>query len=685
MRTVRLTLVLTLAAAATAALPATADPAAPPEVRARLVVAQLTLDEKIDQLHGIRTATQYRVVPGLPRLKVPPLLVTNGPAGVGPGDVVQPAATALPAPISLAATWDTGAAHRYGDLIGKETVHVGRNLMEAPTVNIARVPVNGRTFEGYGEDPYLVSRLAVHNIRGIERNGVLGNVKHYLGNNQEQNRFKVNDIIDERTLREIYLPAFEASVKEAKVDSVMCAFPRINGTFSCENHLFLTKILKQEWGFDGFVTSDFGAVHSTVPAANAGLDVEMPTGKYFGEELKKAVQAGQVTMATIDDKLIRRYTTMIRAGIFDKPATVTPIPAKEHGAIARDLSARGMVLLRNEGDLLPLSAKDLRSVALIGPAATEARTGGGGSSKVKPLYTVAPLDGLRAKLSPDATVTLHDGADLPAATAAAKAAQVAVVMVGDNQTEGRDKPNLSLEGKQDELVRAVAEANPRTVVVVKSGGPVLMPWLAQTPAVLQAWYPGQEDGNAVADVLFGAVNPEGRLPITFPAAEGDVPANTPERYPGIGIDAHYSEGIFVGYRHYDAKGLKPLFPFGFGLSYTSFEHRDLVVRREGDKVRVSVRVRNTGARAGVETVQVYVGDPGSAAVPEPPSQLQGFAKVVLEPGQVKRVEVVLDGRSFSYWDSERDRWRVAPGEHQVMVGASSRDLLLRASVRLPGN
>ncbi|MCK2240407.1 MULTISPECIES: beta-glucosidase [unclassified Crossiella] len=683
MRTLRLALVLTLSAAAT--LPAAASAAVPPEVRARAVVAQLTLDEKIAQLHGIRTEAQYRVVPGLARLKIPPLLVTNGPAGVGPGDVVQPSATALPAPISLAATWDTAAAHRYGDLLGKETRHVGRNLMEAPTVNIARVPVNGRTFEGYGEDPYLVSRLAVDNIRGIERNGIMGNVKHYLGNNQEQNRFKVNDIIDERTLREIYLPAFEASVKEAGVDSVMCAFPRINGTFSCENHLFLTKILKQEWGFQGFVTSDFGAVHSTVPTANAGLDVEMPTGKFFGAELKKAVQAGQVSTATLDDKLIRRYTTMIRAGLFDKPATVTPIPAREHGAIARDLSARGMVLLRNEGGLLPLSAKELRSVALIGPFATEAKTGGGGSSKVKPLYTVPPLDGLRAKLPADAKVTLHDGADLAAATAAAAAAQVAVVMVGDNQTEGRDKPNLSLEGQQDALVKAVAAANPRTVVVVKSGGPVLMPWLAQAPAVLQAWYPGQEDGNAVADVLFGAVNPEGRLPITFPRAEGDVPANTPERYPGIGVDVRYSEGIFVGYRHYDAKGVEPLFPFGFGLSYTSFDYRGLTARRDGDKVRVSVEVRNTGSRAGVETVQLYVGDPGTAAAPEPPSQLQGFAKATLEAGQAKRVELTLDARSFSYWDTGKHRWRVAPGEHKIMVGASSRDLRLHTSVRLPEN
>jgi beta-glucosidase len=683
--------VLALAATALLAVttPAEAHPAPIARQRAAAIVARMTLDEKITELHGIRTSDHYRYVPGVDRLGIPPLLVTNGPAGVGPGDVTQPKATALPAPISLAATWDTAAARRYGDIEGAETADVGRTLLEAPDINIARVPQNGRTFEAYGEDPYLAGQLAASDVRGIQSHGVLANVKHFLGNNQEADRFTVNDAIDERTLHEIYLPAFQTAVADGHAASVMCAYPKVNGTFNCENPDTLGGILRGAWGFDGFVTSDFGAVHSTVPSALAGLDLEMPTGQYFGDDLAAAVRDGRVPMSVVDDKLVRRFTTMIEAGLFDRPATTSPIPQARDGEQARRLATEGTVLLKNDDagttPLLPLSAGALHSVAVIGPYGGAATTGGGGSSKVDPLYTVAPVDGIRAKLGGRATLSYTDGTDLDRAAAVARSADVAVVMVGETESEGHDRPGLALPGGQDALIGAVAAANPHTVVVVKSGGPVLMPWLASVPAVLEAWYPGEEDGDAVADVLFGDAEPGGRLPVTFPARESDVPANTPAQYPGVNGTATYSEGVFVGYRHYDDAGIAPLFPFGFGLSYTTFSYRDLSVRPQPDgQVAVSADVTNTGHRAGAEVDQLYVGDPSTPGVAEPPAQLHGFARVTLRPGETRRVSFTLDRRAFAYWDAAGHGWQVAGGGYRLLVGSSSRDVRLSASITLPG-
>src|SRR6266542_931540 len=325
--------------------------AATPRERAVAVVARMTLDEKISQQAGIHTSTEFRTVPAIARLGIPKLLLTNGPAGVSTGGVTQPSATALPAPVALAASWDLRQATAYGDLEAQEVLSVGRNVLEGPTVNIARVPVNGRTFEAYGEDPYLAGQFAVANIKAIQARNVMANVKHYFGNNQEASRFTINDAVDERTMREIYLPAFEAAVRDGHSATVMCAYPKINGTFNCENPLVLNQILKKEWGFDGFVFSDFGAVHSTVPSANAGLDLETPTGKYFNAALKTAVQNGTVKTSTINDKLIRRYTKMIEFGIFERTPTISPIPAAAHGAIARKLAAEGMVLLKNQGNV----------------------------------------------------------------------------------------------------------------------------------------------------------------------------------------------------------------------------------------------------------------------------------------------------------------------------------------------
>lgn len=658
-----------------------AEPGLSPEQRAAQLVAQLTLDEKITQLHGIRDANHQRFVPGVPRLNIPPLRITNGPAGVGPSDDrQQKPATALPAPIGLAATFDRSLADTYGDVQGAETRDLAHSLLEAPDINLTRVPENGRTFETYGEDPFLAGQLSAADIRGVQRHGIIAEVKHFAANNQETNRFAVNEVIDERTLEEIYLPAFETSVKQGRAGTVMCAYPKVNGSFACENR-FLYDVLRGQWGFDGFVQSDFGAAHSTVPSALAGMDLEMPTGVFYDTAMRDAVQSGQISESVLDRLIIRRYAVMIRFGLFDRPLTLSPIPVEQDGAIARDIAEQGTVLLKNAGGALPLDPAATRRVAVIGPFAGAAHTGGGGSSHVVPLYTVDPVTGIKNRLGAGADVSFADGSDVTAAAELARSADVALVMVGDNETEGSDRAGLALTGNQDQLVAAVAAANPRTVVVVKSGAPVLMPWLDQVPAVVEAWYPGEEDGNAVAAVLFGDVNPSGKLPVTFPRADADTPAHTPDRWPGVNGVATYSEGLQIGYRWYDAQDIAPLFPFGYGLSYTSFRFGNLTVGRPAARtgaVTVGLDVTNTGSRAGADVAQVYVGAPAAAG--EPPRQLKGFAKVSLRPGQTRQLTFVLDRRAFSVWDANVHAWTVVPGTHQVWAGDSSRDLPLHAAV-----
>jgi beta-glucosidase len=678
-------LVFALLAALSAAPFARAQSA---NVRARKIVSKMTLDEKIQELHGIRDSTHYRYVPPVPRLGVPALRVANGPAGVGPaGDRPQLPATALPAPISLASTWDVKAARKYGSIIGKEARDLGYGLLEGPDVNIMRVPQNGRTFEAFGEDPYLVGQMAAAEIKGIQSQKVIADVKHYDANNQETDRFKINEIIGERALHEIYLPAFAAAIQQGHSASIMCAYPRVNGTFNCENRLLLNTVLRKEWNFQGFVTSDFGATHSTVASALAGLDLEMPTGIYFSARLKDAVQSGQVPVSVIDEMLVRRFRTMIEMGVYDHPPARTVIPAQQDGAAARRLAEEGMVLLKNQGRMLPLDAGRLHSIAVIGPYAAVAMTGGGGSSHVVPPYTVDPVKGIEDRAGPNVKVSFADGANVARAVLIAKSSDVALVMVGDRETEGHDHP-ISLADGQDQLVEAVAAANPHTVVVLKSGSVILMPWVSRVPAILEAWYPGEEDGNAVAAVLFGAVNPSGKLPITFPKQLADLPASTPEQYPGINGVVHYSEGIFVGYRHYDARRIEPLFPFGYGLSYTTFAYSHLRISPAGisfgshaDRVvTVDFDVTNTGKRAGAEVVQLYVGMPSSRAVPEPPKQLKGFERLELKPGETSHAHLELGARSFSYWDMNAHNWRVMAGTYRILIGSSSRDIRLEGKV-----
>ncbi len=653
------------------------------EAKVRAIVQRMTLPEKISQLHGVRDEHHYRFVPGVSRLGIPSLTMTNGPAGAGPGgSSPQLRATALPAPIALAASWDTNAARKYGEVAGSEASDLGSDLLEAPDVNIARVPQSGRVFEAYGEDPFLASRLAVANIIGIQSSGVMANVKHYVANNQETDRGSINEIVGARALREIYMPAFRAAVKDGHVASVMCAYPRVNGEFNCANKFLLTDVLKDDWHFEGFVISDFGAVHSTIPSALAGLDLEMPTGKYFSAQLQQAVQSGTVPSSLIDDKLIRRYATMMQFGMFGKRRSMQAIPVLADGAVARSIAEEGAVLLRNQNHLLPLDYRSLHSVALIGPYAVRTLTGGGGSSLVIPFYSIQPEDGIRAHLPDQAKLTVLDGSDIPAAADAAAKAAVAIVVVGDQDTEGQDQ-SLTLPGHQDDLITAIAHANPRTVVVLQTGSAVLMPWLQNVPAVLETWYPGEEDGNVLADILFGTVDPSGKLPVTFPRRVQDTLANNSMQYPGDGTIVHYTEGIQVGYRWYQTHNVRPLFPFGFGLSYTTFAYSDFAIAHVDSSTHVVTlrfRVKNVGTYPGAEVAQLYVGFPPIDEGNEPPEQLKGFRRVMLQPGQSEAVAMTLNARAFSYWSEMDHAWRIQPGIYSLMAGSSSANILLHGSV-----
>lgn len=669
-----------------AVLPAqqTRIPHAQAMARAKQIVARMTLDEKITELHGIRDADNFRVIPGVLRLGIPALHMTNGPAGVGPGGAgPQKPATAWPAPVAVAATWDPEVARTYGKLEAEETRSLGSQLFESPDINIARIPQGGRVFESFGEDPFLTAHIAVADIEGIQSVNMLANVKHFVANNQESARMSVDEIIPERALHEIYMPGFEASIKDAHSASLMCAYPRVNGAFNCENAPLLNGVLKKDWGFDGFVISDWGATHSTVPSALNGLDAEMPTGRYFGDDLRKAVDAGQVPVSVINEKLVRRFATMIEYGLFGPQPKPTPIPAFEHGAVARSIAEQSMVLLKNDGNLLPIDRKTVKTIALIGPYAVRAETGGGGSSHVIPLYTITPDNGLHAALDSYTRLNVLDGTDVDAAAAAAKRAEIAIVMVGDEDSEGHDQ-SLELPEAQNSLIEAVAKANPKTIVVLKSGSAILMPWLNNVAAVLEAWYPGEEDGSAVAAVLLGDVNPSGKLPLSFPRSVDQTLAAHPEQYPGVDGTVHYSEGLNVGYRGYAASNTEPLFPFGFGLSYTQFSFANAKVTQQPGSANatVSFTVSNSGQRDGAEVAQLYLGFPQIAEGNEPPIQLKGFRKVELKAGESKSVELRLDARAFSYWSEKSHAWQVAPGEFQILVGDSSANTPLKSSVTI---
>ena len=670
-----------------------------PEERANLLIHAMTLDEKILMMHGPQrkkgsppppanaepTPKGYvGYVPPIRRLGIPALRLADGRAGVGNGarDV-----TLLPAPIAAASSWDLDLMNQFGKVLGQEQWAKGTNVALGPSIDVLRVPEWGRSFESYGEDPYLNGQMAVAEIRGIQSEGPIANANMYLTMNQESERFKEDSVVDERTMHEIYLPPFAAALADGHADTVMCAYVKTNGVYSCENADLLTGILRRELHFDGWVMSDWGATHSTVDAAKNGLDQQMPDDEFFGDALKKAVESGQVSMDVIDEHARHILVPMFRHGLFEKPQTASwdvNVRSPEHAAFSRRVAEEGTVLLQNEHAILPLQRG--QSIAVIGEAGgTKPKVEGGGSSNVIAPYKVSPVDGIRKQVGTGAQVTYAEGADLAAAAKIAGAAHTAIVFVHTDETEDKDRPDLALPGNQDKIIEAVAEANPRTIVVLDTGGAVLMPWIDKVAGVIEAWYPGQEDGNAIAAVLFGDVNPAAKLPLTIPRIETEVPTADKQQWPGVGGRSLYTEKLNVGYRWYDKTNTGPLFPFGFGLSYTTFRVSHLILeprsaRGDGSAqspVHVKVDVTNTGQRQGAEVVQVYVGGP--PASDEPLHQLRGFAKVLLAPGETKTVGITLDKKSFETWDSGAHEWKVREGTYQILAGTSSRDLPLTSS------
>lgn len=822
-----LALLLTRSILSSQSLPSYKDPKAPVESRVQDLLSSMTLVEKIDMLGGVEG---FYIRPS-ERLGIPKIKMADGPLGVRN----YGKATAFPAGIAFSASWNKALAEKYGEAVGKEARSKGVHIMLAPGVNIYRAPMCGRNFEYYGEDPYLASRMVVAYIMGVQSQGVIATVKHYAANNEEYDRHTVSSDVNERTLREIYLPAFRAAVEEAHVGAVMNSYNLVNGVHTSQSQHLLNEVLKGDWKFDGFVMSDWASTYDGVSAANAGLDLEMPSGQHLNRDtLMPAIKAGKVSVSTIDDKVRRMLRVMFRFGFFDRPQLDSSLPLYNPNSkmVALQAAREGIVLLKNNDNILPLERSKIKSIAVIGPNAHPAVTGGGGSSVIEPFRSVSPLDGIivaageginvfyaagvgadvaaifrssefstslssnqqvrglkgeyfanrdlsglptltrvdrrvafgwgdaspapgmpeddfsvrwtgkirvesdgeyeffvrgddgyrltvsdrlvldewrdQAATLKQAKMTLKGGGlvdvkleyyerggdaeinfgwrkvDEPKESEAAKLAalcDVAIVCVGFNPTtegEGFDRP-FELPKEQEELIREVSRANKKTIVVLTSGGNVSMSgWLSDVAGLLHTWYPGQEGGTAIAEILFGDVNPSGKLPASFEKRwEDNATFNS---YYAKDKKLAYTEGVFVGYRHFDAKNIEPLYPFGFGLSYTTFEYKNLKVTpgssATNPKVSVEFEVVNTGARAGAEVAQVYVGEV-SPGLPRPVKELKGFEKVWLKAGESEKVSITLDKQAFEYYDVGNKRWSAKPGSFLISVGSSSR--LIRVS------
>jgi beta-glucosidase len=661
------------------------DTAQPDADRIEQLLAALTLDEKARLMYGVAapaTSGPAGWVPGVPRLGIPPMVLSDGPLGLRDSarSDVRRAATALPAGLALAASFDRDLAAAYGDVLGAEARDRGVHVLYGPAVNIVRHPLGGRSFEYLGEDPYLAGEMAVPYVRAVQAHRVAAQVKHFALNNQENGRHTLASNADERTIREIYLPAFDAAVRRGGAWSLMCANNPVNGTYSCENTHLLRDILTREWAFGGVVGSDYSATRSAVGSVTAGLDQSFSWrdwGAHY-RDLPALVRKGTVTHATVDERVRRILRMMLRVGMLDASRPVPPaVDVAAHLRVARTAAEQGTVLLRNDRGLLPLTAPT--SIAVIGPWAATAHPGGGGSSQVVPRGAVPPATAVAARAH-TATVRVDDGSDPARAAALAATSDVAVVVVGDTSREGGDRPTMNLPDGQDALIERVVAANPDTVVVLQTGGPVSMPWLPRVSTLLQTWYPGERGGDALAAVLFGDVDPSGRLPVTFGASAQQWPSIGAPRYPAGPNGYEYAERLGVGYRGFDATGRTPLFPFGFGLSYTTFGYTGLTVApvrdRAGTALRVRFTVRNTGTRTGTAVPQVYLGFPATAG--EPPRRLAGFTRLVLAPGVARTVTVALPPAAVQIWTAKG--WRTAPGSFRVQVGPSSRSLSLTRSV-----
>jgi beta-glucosidase len=696
------------------------NPQLSPNERAEMVLKELTLDEKIDLVHGEgMPGWPGKVFPkaylgnggagfvfGVERLGIPIIQISDAAYGVRSSADNGRYATALPSPIASAASWDPEAACEYGALIGRELRAQGYNMTLGGGTNITREPRNGRTFEYLGEDPILAGTLVGNRIKCEQAQHVIGDIKHYVVNDQESGRNEVNSVIGKRALQETDMLAFHIGIEIGNPGAVMCSYNAVNGDFACENKYLLTEVLKKAWKFKGFVVSDWGGTHSTVKASAAGLDNEEPEDIYYGEPLKKAVQEGKVPVAELDDHVRRVLRSEFLSGIVDFPRKRSVVDVEGGLETSRQIAEQSIVLLKNDKGILPLDRAKVRSIAIIGTHADEGMISGGGSAQVDPpgstspawkahvWFPTSPLKAVGAK-APGASVKFASGTD-PAATAAlAKQSDVAIVFVHQWTSEDFDLPNLSLPDNQDAMIDQVASANPRTIVVIESGTAVTMPWVDKVSGVLEAWYAGSKGADAVANILFGDVNPSGKLPMTFPRSEADLPhprevipspsmlgkaavMATGEAKPTF--EVHYDEGLKVGYKWYDAEKKPVLFPFGFGLAYTSYAYSGLKVKPGKDKTTVTFTVKNTGSRAGAEVAEVYAALPADAG--EPPKRLVGWSKVKLQAGESKEVMVGIDPAYLSVFNEASDSWRMVPGSYSFMVGGSSQDLPLVQNVTL---
>ena len=706
------------------------NPKLSPDERASMVVKQMTLDEKISMLHGTGMEGLSPMSPlaaqsnggagyvvGIPRLGIPGIQMSDAAYGVRMSGVNGRYSTALPSDVAGAASWDLDAAYAYGAVIGRELRAQGYNMSLGGGVNLTREPRNGRTFEYMGEDPVLAGKMVGSAIKGLQAQHVLGDIKHYALNDQESGRNAVNVNIDTRAARESDLLAFEIGLHESDAAAVMCSYNRVHGDYACENKYLLTDVLKKDWNFKGFVLSDWGGAHSAAEASAAGLDHEEPGWIFYGEELKKAVQSGKVPQAELDDHVQRILRAMFATGVIDDPPEKSVVDVIGGLKVAQRIAEQGTVLLKNEGALLPLDAGKLHSIAIIGPHADVGMISGGGSAQVDPpggnailppgkgqtrwlepvWFPTSPLKAIRIK-APVANVQFDSGADPSTAATLAKNADVAIVFAYQWESEGMDLDSLSLPEHQDDLIAKVAAANPHTVVVLETGGPVTMPWVGQVGAILEAWYAGSSGAEAVANLLFGEANPSAKLPLTFPRNEADLPHPTvvkppheslpdeskPEVWKQIAaglapFQVTYDEGVKVGYKWYDAENKPVLFPFGYGLSYTTYSYSNLKVT-PGKNPRVTFTVTNSGNRAGAEVAEVYASLPAAAA--EPPKRLVGWSKVKLNPGESKEVAVEVDGKYLSIFNVEQNGWQLLPGEYTFLVGGSSQELPLKETVGL---
>ncbi|MHA1266651.1 MAG: glycoside hydrolase family 3 C-terminal domain-containing protein [Candidatus Helarchaeota archaeon] len=671
------------------------------EKRVDDLLNRLTFEEKCNLCSG-RWWALFHTKP-IKRLRIKAWKMTDGPTGVGAlGTYFCKKTTYFPVAICRCATWNPQLSERFGVAVAQEVRSVKRGMLLAPGINIQRTPLCGRTFEYQTEDPFLNAVTAVAMVKGIQSQGIAACVKHYACNNQDINRLTVSAEVSERALREIYLPAFEATVREADAWSFMACYNQVNGVYGCENKVLLYDLLREEWGFRGFVVSDwFATSRVTSPEAcvNVGLSLEMPNllnrGRMNKKKLLQAFNAGKFTEETLNENVRRLLRVMFLTGHFDKKETLPPGSrnTSEHIAVARAIAEEGMVLLKNEGNLLPLNLEKLRKIAVLGPNAKRKHAFGGGSSMIRAVYEITPYQGIKNKCAGKVEL-VRDPAE----------ADAAILIVGlrhkkHQDSEGSDRTQLALSPKQVTLITETVKANPHTVVVLVNGSPITMDgWIDKVPAILEAWYAGMEGGNVLADILFGDINPSGKLPITFPKRLEDSPAHKSERtYPGIKIrnekgkvtdeKVYYEEGIFVGYRYFDTKQIEPLFPFGHGLSYTTFKYDNLTIDPPsiaGDaKTIVTLELKNSGARAGAEVVQLYVQDV-KASVERPLKELKGFKKIWLEPGQRTSVSFELTKSALSYYDETTHSWTAEKGLFKILVGSSSRDIRLEGDLEYLG-